>query len=117
MRRRHKLGSRTLSMSQMSQDAGLSINAIQQIITGRTGASPTTLKQICDKWGNDDDFRRLMVLAGHPLPDDGWDELRDIFDDLPPEQREQIRRYAQNLLDNQDVENGTLQLAPAPAAA
>jgi len=71
LRRRHKIGSRVLSKSQMAIDAGLGVSTIQQIIGGYTSASPTVLKQISDTWGDPDgsDYYNMMKLAGHPVPE------------------------------------------------
>lgn len=72
-----------LSMRKMALEAGLNGNAVQQIVSGRTGASPAVLKAISDRWGTDDDYRELMRLAGHPLPEpaEQWGTFTS-FDDV-----------------------------------
>jgi len=117
IRHRHRLGRKILSKMQMSIEAGLSTNAVQQIVSGRTGASPATLKALCDRWGEPEDYRELLKLAGHPLPDDGWDELVEVFDDLSPDNRERVRKYAAKLVDEQPNDGGIQALAPSPVAA
>lgn len=84
MRFRHRMGRRILSMSQMALEVGLSINAVQQIISGKVKQpDPDTLRKLADRWGNNDDYRELMRLAGHPLPKPSLDE-ETILDALEP---------------------------------
>lgn len=65
MRQRHP----RLSKRRMSIDAGLSPSVVEHIISGKTGSKPRTLKLLTNTWGTDDDYRELMQLAGHPMPD------------------------------------------------
>ncbi len=96
MRKRHRLGRRVLAKSQMAQEVGLNINAVQQLIAGTTGASPKTLKALADRWGTDDDYRELMRLAGHPLPEQ-WSRTAEENDSAPDEQagvsKNELGRY------------------------
>lgn len=85
IRRRHKIGSRILSKRQMAMDANINESAVQQIISGRTGASPSVLKALSDRWGTPTDYREMMCLAGHYLP--------DALDTLEPIERLLIERH------------------------
>lgn len=66
IRKRHS----RLSMRRMSLESGLSENIIGMVIRGEASISPSSLKRICDRWGTDEDYRHLMKLAGHPLPEE-----------------------------------------------
>lgn len=108
MRLRHP----RLSMRQMSLEAGLSPSVAEQIIKGATGARPKTLKALADRWGDDNNYRKLMDLAGHPLlgpstrDDDETPTLRDLFAIsrlLNSERQRGLLNYARFLL--QEVEH------------
>lgn len=83
-----------LSMRRMSLECGLSENAVSKIIKGEFIPKPDTLKELVDRWGTPEDYRELLRLAGHPLPEPG---IR-----LPPEgdidAALQIVREARDLL-------------------
>ncbi len=106
MRKRHRLGQRILSKSQMAREAGLNINAVQQLIAGKMGASPTTLKALADVWGTDEDYPELMRLAGHPVAErvayelgPEAQELVGLFEQLSPDDRRRMLGIARALLE------------------
>lgn len=88
MRKRHQ----RLSRRKMSLEAGLNAGAVQHIVDSRTKGRPETLKALCDRWGTDEDYRELMWLAGHPLPEkekpsEEEKELFNLWSDLSEEIR------------------------------
>lgn len=109
IRFRHKDGRRILAMSKMSTEAGLSINAVQQIVSGKVKKpDPDTIKALTDRWGTPEDYRELMRLAGHPLPGPAIDEeklfqaLAPVFDaaGITLDQIEAARQDEQSLLES-----------------
>jgi hypothetical protein len=93
----------------MAIEANLREGTIQEIVAGRAGASPTTLKKIVDAWGTPDDYARLMELAGHPATEGRRGEA--LLDD---EERELMRYYDQLSADDQKL---LLEVARTFAAA
>lgn len=82
MRRRHP----RLSMRQMSLEAGLSPSIVGAIINQDAGARPETLKALADKWGTEEDYGKLLELAGRPVPEVSSGDLEEI-------ERKRLARY------------------------
>lgn len=104
MRQKHP----RLSKRQMALSVGLSENAVAQIIRGEMGARPTTLKALADQWGTPDDYRAMMQLAGHPLPNDqntsldiDTQQLLSNYQQLTPQAQVQVRTLINSLLQHQ----------------
>lgn len=91
IRKRHP----RLSMRRMAIDAGLGESIVNGIINRGMGARPETLKALTDRWGTEADYRQLMQLAGHPLPED------TIGDRLTMAQKILIANYSQLSTDHQ----------------
>jgi hypothetical protein len=115
---------RRLSFREMSLEAGLSENMVYKLVFEPRGARPETLKAIADRWGTLEDYVEMMRLAGHPLPDelvrhDGHElkestyrrylaqqvdkdptlgDLLQVYNELPPEGREELVADAKKLL-------------------
>lgn len=100
MRRRHP----RLSWRQMALAAGVSESVLYGLVRRRTGARPETLKAIADAWGTDEDYRQLMEMAGHPLPED----------ELTADEREVVERYRQMEPVNQRVVQQLMSLEMPP---
>jgi transcriptional regulator with XRE-family HTH domain len=58
-----------LAYSYASTEAGLNINAIGDILNGKSmKPKPSTLKALADKWGEPGDYEMLFSLAGYAIP-------------------------------------------------
>jgi transcriptional regulator with XRE-family HTH domain len=115
-----------LSKRKMAIDAGVNESAVQQIIAGRTGASPSTLKSLADAWGTPEDYIRLMELAGHPVAegrrrepglDDEEKELMRYYDQLSPEDQRLLVDVARTFAEAEKRREGRPVSKPAATAA
>jgi transcriptional regulator with XRE-family HTH domain len=86
-----------LSMRKASEEAGLNVNSIQQIVNGqRPNPRHDTLKAIADTLGTDHDYYEMCKLAGYPTPvppgvnDEEEIKLLTMFRALPQEEKEQL---------------------------
>ncbi len=87
IRQRHS----RLSVRKMAMESGVPESTLRRIISDdRWGARPENLKALADRWGTDEDYRELMRLAGHPLPEEP---------DLPLAQKRHLDWYNELSLD------------------
>jgi len=77
-----------LKMSGMAREAGVSRGSLTKLISGaRAGARPKTLKALTDRWGTDEDYRELLKLTGHPVPE-------PIYAGLTADERALLAKYS-----------------------
>ena len=96
-----------LKMSKMAREAGISEGSLTKLIRGdRAGARPRTFKALTDRWGTDEDYRELLKLAGHPVPEPVYAELTaderallDKYSRLSPESQAYVQRVIDSALE------------------
>jgi transcriptional regulator with XRE-family HTH domain len=93
-----------LSMRKASEEAGLNVNSIQQIVNGqRPNPRHDTLKAIADTLGTEHDYYEMCRLAGYPTPvppgvnDEDEIKLLTMFRALPQEGKEQLLKTVTSL--------------------
>lgn len=93
-----------LSMRKASEEAGLNVNSIQQIVNGqRPRPRHDTLKAVADTLGTDHDYYEMCRLAGYPTPippgvnDEEEVRLLTMFRALPQEGKEQLLKTVTSL--------------------
>ena len=80
-----------LAYSYASTEAGLNINAIGDIINGKSiKPKPSTLKALADRWGMAGDYEILFSLAGYGLPKTKSDLSPSQLDIINKLERENI---------------------------
>jgi hypothetical protein len=86
-----------IAYSYASTEAGLNINAIGDIINGKSmRPKPATLKALADRWGEPGDYEMLFSLAGYAVP--------KTKNDLTPNQLALINRLEQERVSEAEIE-------------
>jgi hypothetical protein len=96
----------------MAHGANVTESVLYGIVRRGKGARPDTLKKIADTWGDENDYLRLLELAGHPLPETTHsedsreailEEIMRLVIEADVDTRIEYLRMAREILDDDDA--------------